>query len=89
MSKMKNWMMDIEEFVDGYFYGCVQSGEVTEDEVVEDVAGQGVESAANLNINPKYLLLSNINPKYLLLSNINPKYLLLSNINPGYLLLSK
>ena len=29
--------MDIEEFVDGYFYGCVQSGEVTEDEVVEDV----------------------------------------------------
>lgn len=37
MSKMKNWMMDIEEFVDGYFYGCVQSGEVTEDEVVEDV----------------------------------------------------
>ena len=37
MSKMKNWMLDIEEFVDGYFYGCVQSGEVTEDEVVEDV----------------------------------------------------
>ena len=37
MSKMKNWMMDIEEFVDGYFYGCVQSGEVTEDEVIEDV----------------------------------------------------
>ena len=21
MSKMKNWMMDIEEFCDGYFYG--------------------------------------------------------------------
>ena len=37
MSKMKNWMMDIEEFVDGYFYGCVESGEVTEDEVIEDV----------------------------------------------------
>ena len=37
MSKMKNYMMDIEEFVDGYFYGCVQSGEVTEDEVLEDV----------------------------------------------------
>ena len=37
MSKMKNWMMDIEEFVDGYFYGCVQSGEVTIDEVIEDV----------------------------------------------------
>ena len=29
-------------------------------EVVEDVAGQGVESAANLNINPKYLLLLDI-----------------------------
>ena len=37
MSKMKNYMMDVEEFCDGYFYGCVQSGEVTEDEVVEDV----------------------------------------------------
>ena len=37
MSKMKNFMMDVEEFCDGYFYGCVQSGEVTEDEVVEDV----------------------------------------------------
>ena len=35
MSKMKNYMMDIEEFCDGYFYG----GEVdfTIDEVVEDV----------------------------------------------------
>ena len=35
MSKMKNYMMDIEEFCDGYFYG----GEVdfTVDEVVEDV----------------------------------------------------
>jgi hypothetical protein len=35
MSKMKNYMMDIEEFCDGYFYG----GDVdfTIDEVVEDV----------------------------------------------------
>ena len=35
MSKIKNWMMDIEEFCDGYFYG----GDVdfTIDEVVEDV----------------------------------------------------
>jgi hypothetical protein len=35
MGKMKNYMMDIEEFCDGYFYG----GEVdfTIDEVVEDV----------------------------------------------------
>ena len=37
MSKMKNYMMDVEEFCDGYFYGCVQSGEVTIDEVIEDV----------------------------------------------------
>ena len=35
MGKVKNWMMDIEEFCDGYFYG----GDVdfTIDEVVEDV----------------------------------------------------
>jgi hypothetical protein len=35
MGKVKNWMMDIEEFCNGYFYG----GEVdfTIDEVVEDV----------------------------------------------------
>ena len=35
MGKMKNYMMDIEEFCDGYFYG----GDVdyTIDEVVEDV----------------------------------------------------
>jgi len=35
MSKMKNWIMDIEDFCNGYFYG----GDVdfTIDEVVEDV----------------------------------------------------
>lgn len=35
MGKVKNWMMDIEEFCNGYFYG----GDVdfTVDEVVEDV----------------------------------------------------
>ncbi len=35
MSKMKNYMMDIEEFCDGYFYG---EGEVdfTVEEVSED-----------------------------------------------------
>ena len=42
MSKMKNWMMDIQEFCDGYFYGvetCTIWGEAdfTIDEVVEDV----------------------------------------------------
>ena len=41
MSKMKNYMMDIEEFCDGYFYGGERTfyGTVdfTIDEVVEDV----------------------------------------------------
>ena len=35
MSKMKNWMMDIEDFCNGYFYGG--PSEFTVDEVVEDV----------------------------------------------------
>ncbi len=35
MSKMKNYMMDIEEFCDGYFYGG--PSEFTIDEVVGDV----------------------------------------------------
>ncbi len=35
MSKMKNLMMDVEEFCDGYFYGG--DSEFTVDEVVEDV----------------------------------------------------
>tara|TARA_Y100000361_G_C11014342_1_gene266070 strand:- start:431 stop:616 length:186 start_codon:yes stop_codon:yes gene_type:complete len=35
MSKMKNYLMDIEEFCDGYFYGG--DSEFTIDEVVEDV----------------------------------------------------
>ena len=34
MSKMKNYMMDIEEFCDGYFYGG--DFEFTIDEVVTD-----------------------------------------------------
>jgi hypothetical protein len=35
MSKMKNYIMDIEEFCDGYFYG--EGGEeFTIDEVVDD-----------------------------------------------------
>ena len=36
MSKMKNWMMDIEEFCDGYFYGG--DSEFTVEEVSEDAA---------------------------------------------------
>ena len=35
MGKVKNWMMDIEEFCDGYFYGGPV--DFTIDEVVEDV----------------------------------------------------
>jgi len=34
MGKMKNWMMDIEEFCDGYFYGG--DSEYTVEEVSED-----------------------------------------------------
>jgi hypothetical protein len=32
---MKNWMMDIEEFCDGYSYGGMN--DFTTDEIVEDV----------------------------------------------------
>ena len=35
MGKMNNWMMDIEDFCDGYFYGGMN--DFTIDEVVEDV----------------------------------------------------
>ena len=35
MGKVKNYMMDIEEFCDGYFYGG--DSEFTIEEVVEDV----------------------------------------------------
>ena len=52
MSRVKNWMMDIEEFVDGYFYG----GEVdfTIDEVVEDV-GMMFRSLEAQNYAKRYL----------------------------------
>ena len=35
MSEMKNFMMDVEEFCDGYFYGGMK--DFTVGEVVEDV----------------------------------------------------
>ncbi len=35
MSKMKNWMMDVEAFCDGYSYGGMK--DFTFGEVVEDV----------------------------------------------------
>ena len=38
MGKMKNYMMDIEEFCNGYFYGGdIHDVDFTIDEVVEDV----------------------------------------------------
>ena len=36
MGKMKNWMMDIEEFVDGYFYDAPEPFNFTVDEICED-----------------------------------------------------
>ena len=39
MGKVKNWMMDIEEFCDGYFYGSDQPDftvDFTAEEVAED-----------------------------------------------------
>ena len=38
MGKVKNLMMDIEDFVDGYFYdGMFEGNDFSIDEVVEDV----------------------------------------------------
>jgi hypothetical protein len=37
MSKMKNYMMDVEEFCNGYFYPDLGLTDFTIDEVVEDV----------------------------------------------------
>jgi hypothetical protein len=37
MSNMKNWMMDIEEFCDGYFFDAPVPNDFSVDEVVEDV----------------------------------------------------
>ena len=36
MSKMKNYMMDIEEFCDGYFFGVDSASEHEIEEVAED-----------------------------------------------------
>ena len=37
MSKMKNWMMDIEEFCDGYFFDAPIPNDFTIEEVAADV----------------------------------------------------
>ena len=36
MSQMKNFMMDIEEFVDGYFFDAPKPFDFTVDEICED-----------------------------------------------------
>jgi hypothetical protein len=43
MSKMKNWMMDIQEFCDGYFYDS--DSECTVEQVVE---GAGIYFQSNV-----------------------------------------
>ena len=37
MGKMNNWMMDIEDFCNGYFFDAPVPNDFTIDEVVEDV----------------------------------------------------
>ena len=37
MGKMKNFMMDIEEFVDGYFYDAPAPFDFTAEEILGDV----------------------------------------------------
>ena len=53
MSKMKNYMMDIEEFCDGYFYGG--DSEFTVEEVADDAA-KWFGSAEAGNHAEKYLI---------------------------------
>ena len=52
MSKVKNWMMDIEEFCDGYFYGG--DSEFTVEEVADD-AEKFFSSVEAGNYAQKYL----------------------------------
>ena len=52
MSKINNWVMDIEDFCNGYFYGG--PSEFTVDEVVEDV-GMYFKSNEASNYAKRYL----------------------------------
>jgi len=56
MSKMKNWMMDIEEFCDGHFYGGDGVGytEYTIEEVSEN-AGKYFGASMAKNYAASYL----------------------------------
>ena len=53
MSKMKNWMMDIQEFCDGYDYGEGVSDFIV-DEIVED-AGMYFQSNVAKNYARQYI----------------------------------
>jgi hypothetical protein len=53
MAKVKNWMMDIEEFCDGYFFGG--DSEFTVEEVADDAA-KWFGSAEAGNHAEKYLI---------------------------------
>ena len=53
MSKMKNYMLDIEEFCDGYFYGG--DSEYTVEEVATD-AGWYFKSVVAKNYAETYLV---------------------------------
>lgn len=53
MSKMKNWIMDIQEFCDGYFYGGGET-DFTINEIVED-AGMYFKSKDAKNYARSYL----------------------------------
>ena len=52
MGKVKNWMMDIEEFCNGYFYGG--DSEFTVEEVADD-AEKFFSSVETGNYAQKYL----------------------------------
>ena len=54
MSKMNNWMMDIEDFCDGYFFDAPIPNDFTVDEVVEDV-GMYFKSNEASNYAKRYL----------------------------------
>ena len=53
MSKMKNWMMDIQEFCDGYDYGEGVSDFIV-DEIVED-AGMYFKAVTAKNYARQYI----------------------------------
>lgn len=53
MSNMKNFMMDVEEFCDGYYYDSMK--DFTVDEVIEDV-GMYFKSSEATRYAKQYLI---------------------------------